>query len=149
MIESSASVDIDCPIDEVFHYTNDNVAEWSITVVEDEVINETPDHVGTTFRSVTETNGNRMEFQGEVIRYEPPHLSAVRLNGKLFDIDAVYMFEDISGRTRVTQKSYVYPKSLIMKIIFGCCGWLMSKGSCDAAQKEMQSLKKHCEQQGA
>ena len=40
-MKQSASVEIDCPIDDVFRLTNDHVAEWSIIVVEDEVIEQT------------------------------------------------------------------------------------------------------------
>jgi hypothetical protein len=35
---TSGSVEIDKPIEVVFEYTNNNVAEWSTIVVEDEVI---------------------------------------------------------------------------------------------------------------
>ena len=38
VMQSSATVEIDKPIDPVFEYTNNHVAEWSTIVVEDEVI---------------------------------------------------------------------------------------------------------------
>ena len=54
-MQSSGSVEIDKPIDVVFEYTINHVAEWSTIVVEDEVVEEKNDGgVGTTFRSVTE-----------------------------------------------------------------------------------------------
>lgn len=37
-MKQQAGVEIERPIDEVFEYTNKRVAEWSLTVVEDEVI---------------------------------------------------------------------------------------------------------------
>ena len=40
VMRSLASIEIDRPIDEVFTYTNEKVAEWSLTVVEDEVIEQ-------------------------------------------------------------------------------------------------------------
>ena len=67
-MKQSACIEIDCPIDDVFRLTNDHVAEWSIIVVEDEVIEQKPDGVGTTFRTVTEERGRRMEFDGIVTR---------------------------------------------------------------------------------
>ncbi len=140
-----ASIEIDRPIDEVFEYTNHNVPKWSLTVVSDEVIEQTPEEVGTTFLCVTENQGQRMEFQGTVTHYEPPKFSAVELVGAQFDIEARYAFEDLGGRTRVTQVSSVKPKTLAFKIIFGCFGWLMKKSSCNAANKEMESLKRHLE----
>jgi hypothetical protein len=38
IMRTSGSVEIDKPIEVVFEYTNNNVAEWNTIVVEDEVI---------------------------------------------------------------------------------------------------------------
>ena len=138
-MHSLASIEIDRPIGEVFTYTNDHVAEWSLTVVEDEVI-EDKQGAGTTFRCVTEDNGRRMEFQGIVTVWEPPTRSAINLIGKSFDIDAEYRFEDLDGRTRVTQESTVYGKGFV-RIMFALFGWLMNKQGCKAVTKELESLK--------
>ena len=74
-MQSSGSIEIDKPIDVVFEYTINHVAEWSTIVVEDEVVEEkNGGGVGTTFRSVTEERGRRMEFAGEVTQYERPTL---------------------------------------------------------------------------
>ena len=70
-MHSTVSIEIDRPIDEVFTYTNEKVAEWSLTVVEDEPIQDTGG-VGTTFRCVTEDHGRRMEFHGVVTHWDPP-----------------------------------------------------------------------------
>lgn len=146
VMTTEGSVEIDRPIDKVFDYTTNNVAEWSITVVEDIPLETMPDGgVGSTFRCVTEDRGHRMEFQGTVTRFEPPTVSAVNLVGKQFDIDALYLFEDLSGRTRVTQVSVVRPKGLMMKLMFAVIGPFMKKSSCDAVSKELQSLKQHME----
>ena len=56
-MRNAASVEIDRPIDDVFRLTNDHVAQWSIIVVEDEILDKKPEGVGTTFRTVTEENG--------------------------------------------------------------------------------------------
>lgn len=144
-MESTGSVEIDCPIEEVFEYTNNNVAEWSIVVVEEETINETPEGVGTTFRVVTEDRGKRMEFDGVVTLHEPPTASSVEMVGQFFDIMADYTFEDLGGRTRVTQISTVRGKGLF-KVVFFLTGWLMKKSSCDALEKELNQLKRLCEE---
>src|SRR5262249_17888760 len=85
-MQTKMSVEIDRPINEVFDYTTHNVAEWSIIVVKDEVIDEKPGGVGTTFRVTTEENGRRMEFEGLVTRHEPPTAHAVFMKGSQFDI---------------------------------------------------------------
>lgn len=145
-MKTEASVEIDRPIEQVFEYTNGHVAEWSKVVVEDEMLDEKPEGVGSTFRCVTEDRGQRMEFQGLVTRYESPTASAVRLTGKQFDIEAEYFFEDLSGRTRVTQRSTVNGKGFV-KLMFVLFGWAMSKSSCRALQEELDSLKSKLEAQ--
>lgn len=145
-MRNQGSVEIDRPIDEVFRLTIEHVADWSIIVVEDQVIDETPGGVGTTFRTVTEENGKRMEFQGIVTHHDPPHASAIHLAGASFDIEVQYTFEDLSGRTRVTQASNVTGKG-IMKGFLLLFGWLMKKSNCKATEKELHSLKKFCEEQ--
>ena len=142
-MHSIASIEIDRPIDEVFTYTNEKVAEWSLTVVEDEVI-EDKDGVGTTFRCVTEERGRRMEFAGVVTAWEPPEKSAISLTGKSFNIEAEYRFKDLGGSTRVTQESTVSGKGLV-KIVFLLFGWLMNKQGCKAVEKELRSLKSKLE----
>jgi hypothetical protein len=77
ILHSLASVEIDRPIDEVFTYTNEKVPEWSLTVVEDEVI-EDKSGVGTTFRCVTEERGRRMDFQGVITQWEPRELESLK-----------------------------------------------------------------------
>lgn len=144
-MKNEGSVDIARPIDEVFRLTIDHVAEWSKVVVEDELIEEHPDGVGTTFRSVTvDPQGKRMEFRGVVTRHEPPYVHTIQLTGAMFDIEAAYAFEEVDGGTRVTQWSDVTGKGFF-KFFLATFGWMMKKASCDALQKELNGLKDFCE----
>ena len=140
-MQSEASVQINRPIEEVFEFTNDHVVEWSLTVVEDTVTHETPGRVGTTFKCVTESRGQRLEFRGEVTRWEHPYVSAINLVGDTFDIEAAYFFETTADGTRVTQKAIISPKGL-MRIPFILFGWMMGKASCNEALKELENLKR-------
>lgn len=140
-MQAEASVEINRPIEDVFDFTNEHVPEWSITVVEDSIIEETPDRVGTTFRCLTQSQGKEMEFQGVVTRWERPHVSASELVGESFDIEVAYFFEKTTEGTRVTQKSIVSPKSFL-KVFFFLFGWMMGKSSCDAASNELENLKR-------
>lgn len=147
-MKQSQSIDIDRPIREVFEYTNTNVADWSLIVVKDELLESVNDGgVGTTYRIVTEERGQQMEFQSEVTLYEPPHRSGIRMTGKQFDIHANYLFEEVDhGCTRLTQNSEVFPKGMLMKIMFTLMSPFMKKSGCNALQQELQSLKHHLEQ---
>lgn len=143
-MQNEVSVVIDRPIEEVFDYTHNHVAEWSLTVVEDEVLEEKPEGVGMTFRVVTEDHGRRMEFEGVVTRHEPPRFSSVTLNGKSFDIETEYSFEDLSGRTRVTQRATVNAKGFFRVLLF-FLGTFMKRSSCNALESELVNLKRQLE----
>jgi hypothetical protein len=140
-MRTETTVEIDRPVEDVFDYTTGHVAEWSKTVVEEEILDEKPNGVGTTFRIVTEERGRRMEFEGLVTRHEPPRFSAVLLVGPSFDIEAEYSFEDLSGRTRVTQRSSVTGKGFFRAVLF-CIGWLMKGSGRRAQEAELLNLKR-------
>ena len=143
-MESTSSIEIDRPIEAVFDYTLNCISEWSIIVVEDEVTSDGPVGVGTTFRTVTEERGDRMEFDGKVTKHEPHTAHSVTMKGKSFDLEVDYTFEDLNGSTRITQHSRVNAKGFL-KVFFFLFGWLMKKGGCDAQQKELENLKRLCE----
>ena len=109
-MKNQASIEIDRPIDDVFQLTTEQVAQWSTIVIEDTVIHQTHDRVGSTFRTVTEDRGRKMEFQGVVTKNDSPHAHAVRLVGKAFTIETEYQFEKLGNRTRVSQMTDVTGK---------------------------------------
>ena len=142
------SVEIGRPIEEVFDYTVNNAAEWSLIVVEEKVGEKAPVAVGSTFTTVTEERGRRMEFAGVVTRHDPPTAHSVVLMGEQFGIEADYLFERIAGGTRVTQRSTVSAKGLL-KVMFLLLGWLMRKSSRNALERELSNLKRIIEERGA
>lgn len=144
VMHQEASVEIDRPIEEVFRLTTEHVPDWSDVVVAEEMLDEKPAGVGTTFRTITQDHGKQMVFQGVVTKYDPPRASTVRLTGDMFDIEAEYTFEDLAGRTRVTQRSTVSGKGFT-KVVFALFGWMMRKSSCKALEKELAGLKRFCE----
>ena len=144
-MKTEASIDIDRPIEEVFTYTTTKVEEWSNIVEEDEVIEDVNGgDVGTTFRTVTLERGRTMEFDGEVIENDPPHLHAVRMVGDQCTIHARYTFEDVGGRTRVSQASVVEAKGF-WGFVFKAFGSFMKKAGCRALEEELESLKRNLE----
>lgn len=143
-METTRSIEIDQPIEVVFDYTLSNVSEWSNFVVEDEVTSAGPVEVGTTFHTITEERGKRMEFDGRVTKHEPPTAHSVVMQGKQFSMEVNYTFTEIDNRTQVTQHSQVHAMGFL-KVMFALFGWAMKKSSCDALDKELASLKKYCE----
>ena len=144
-MKSELSIDVLRPREAVFPVVLENVADWSITCIEDEVIEMKNDGgVGTTFRIVTEEKGRKMEFTGEVTAYDPPNSSRAYMVNKSFDIDVIYDFEEIPGGTRVTQRTEVHPKGFT-KVVFTLMGWMFKKSACDAQLNELEAMKAHAE----
>lgn len=139
-MQTETSVVINRPIEQVFELTNNHVAEWSTIVVEDEIIEDKKGDVGTRFRVVTEERGRRMEFQGIATSHDPPSSTSSRLIGPYFDIDVIYLFEDLRGRTKVTQVSEVTATGFA-KIMMKLKGWMMKNSSCNAQLNELEGLK--------
>lgn len=144
-MQNEASVVIERPIQKVFELANKDVAEWSSIVVEDVPLEGDGTHVGDTFRVVTEEKGRRMEFQGVVTRFDAPVSSAIEMRGKMFDLFVEYEFEDLGGRTRLTQRSRAKGHG-VMGLFLTLFGWMMKKSSCDAAQQELGRLKAYVEE---
>ena len=63
-MRNEVSIEIDRPIDEVFQLTNDHVAEWSIIVVEDEIIDKHPKELERPFARSPKTMVNGWSFKG-------------------------------------------------------------------------------------
>ena len=143
-MHSEVSVEIDRPVEEVFQKTNDDIATWSRTCVGVEVLEGERGEVGSRSRISTEEHGRRMDFESVLKRWEPPTLSQVYLTGDSFDIDVTYHFEDLGGRTRVTQESTIYGKGGF-KVFLALFGWLLKRQGCKAQEQELESLKRHCE----
>ncbi len=146
-MDSRLSIDIVGSLAHVFECTNADVTKWSLTCVEERIL-EDKGGLGTTFKLITEEKGRRMAFHGEVTGWEPQKYSRVFLVGDHFDIDVEYFFEKLAEQsTRVTHHSVVKPKGF-MRVMFFLLGWLMKKSGCDAQQIELESLKAYCESSG-
>ncbi|NND98825.1 MAG: hypothetical protein HKN47_16020 [Pirellulaceae bacterium] len=145
-MKTELSIEIDRPIDAVFDYTNNQVPLWSKIVVTDQIVNNVNNgDVGTTFRVITHDHGREMIFDGEVIQFDAPYLSRVIMRGPQFDIDVEYVFVHRAGRTRVTQRSQVIPKGLVMKVMFGLFGWMFKASGRRALEADFATLKQQLE----
>lgn len=147
-MRTELSVDIDRPIEPVFELTTGDVTKWSVTCIHEELIEEKPGVVGSTFKIVTSDNGREMEFMGQVTEHEPPKLSRVTLVGPAFDLDVLYTFESVGGKTRVTQVSDVKGKGLF-KFVLSLMGRVFRKSACKSQENELEGLKRFCEAQGS
>ncbi len=106
----------------VFSWLEDpyKLNQWLPNIVENEVVRETENKVGSTWRQVYEENGRRMEMFGTTTVYEPFKRTSCQITGKMFDLYIDYLLDDIDGQTVLTQNTVINTKG-----VFKLMGFLM------------------------
>lgn len=94
-------------IDEVFAYLSDfaNTADWDPGVVEAEHLDDADTELGlgSRFRVVTTTAGNRQSLEYEITEWDPPHrMVLVGTTPRLRSVDTLTFAATEDGGTRVT-----------------------------------------------
>jgi len=128
---------IDAPAAIVFLWLEDNgrLKQWVPNLVEDEVLVETTEKVGSQFRQVFLENGKRMEMVGEITAYVENERMRVNMTGDMFALDVDYILKGLSNnKTELTQNSKIRLKGFL-KILAPIMS-LMSKLSSKDPQAE-------------
>ena len=105
MASYETTVETALGIDEVFAYLSDfaNTADWDPGIVEAERLSSTDPGLGTRFRVVTSTLGNRQTLEYEITEWDPPHrFVLVGTTDRLRSIDTLTFSATDAGGTRVT-----------------------------------------------
>lgn len=123
-MKNTYSIDIERPREQVFAFLDDdeNLPKMVPNLVDQGVIEETPEKVGTTFWHVYEEKGRRMKMTGVVTEHRPPERMAVKLDGAFFGLEVTYELEALGPTsTRLTQHSEARFKHVfkLMGLIFG------------------------------
>ena len=102
MARIEASVMISRPIDEVFAYVTDagSWPKWESGLLEAEQTSEDPMGVGTTFRGVNQTLGQRFEWTSVVTEYKPNTKWGQKIASKSWSTEESLTFEPVEGGTR-------------------------------------------------
>ena len=141
------SINISVPPAEVFPWIADPqlALQWQTSVAGGEIIKQTPDMVGTTFRERVEENGQGTELIGEITEYIVDELIAFHLDGQFNSVDVSFRVEATEHGSRVTQDAEVRFKGLVkwLSLIFGRG---FKKKMLRQLQQEFDKLKTLCEQ---
>ena len=142
----SYTVDINSTPEGVWYWigTPERAAVWQTSVSKNEIVHETPDMIGTTFRETVEENGRGVEMHGVVTSYRENELLALHLDSKYHSVDVEYRLEEIENRTHLTQNATVRFKSF-MKVVSILIGPVLKKKIMNQSQKEFAALKELCE----
>ncbi len=140
------TMEINSTPEEVWYWlgTPERAMVWQTNVSKTEILQKTPDWIGTTFSETIEENGRIAEMQGIVTDYRANHSLAMHLSGKYNTVDVEWHIEEMGEHTRLTMKADIRFKSLVrlMSILF----WpVFKKNALRQLQEEFARLKELCE----
>ena len=140
------SIDINSPPATVFGWVEnpEKALQWMTSVTGGEILHETPEKIGTTFREFVEENGEGVEMQGIITGYKPGRLISFHLESRVNVVDTEFSVEAIPNGTRLTQNANVrwkFPVNVISLFM----GERMRQGINAQSQKEFEKLKELCE----
>ncbi len=104
MAKLEAGITINRPVEEVFAFTSnpENEPLWRPELVELEITSEGPIGVGTTLREVMQFLGRRIENTGEITKYEPNKMMAVKSTSGPFPFEMTGTYRPVEGGTELT-----------------------------------------------
>ena len=108
-------MDINCTPEKVWYWlgTPERAVVWQTNVSKTEILQETPNMIGTTFRETIEENGHGVEMQGVVTDYRENQLLAMHLSGKYNVVDVEWRIEEMGEHTRLTLHSNIRFRSFL------------------------------------
>lgn len=142
----SHSIEICSTPDKVFHWLAepDRAMEWMTGVTKGEIIEETPEMVGTRFRETVEENGARIELTGVITEFETNRRISFHLEGTFNTVDINYTLREKGGGTELSQNAEIRFKGFT-RVLMTLLGAAFKKKILDQARDEFAKLKELCE----
>jgi uncharacterized membrane protein len=111
MTKVEISTVINRPVEEVFAFAGnpENDPKWVSAISEVMITSQRPIGVGTTYRTVRQALGRRIESEIEVTEYEPNRRIASEGISGPFPMESGVTFERVEGGTRVTFTTVAEP----------------------------------------
>jgi uncharacterized protein YndB with AHSA1/START domain len=138
----SYSIDIKSTPEAVFRWLErpEKAMLWMTSVTKTEILNETKEMVGTTFREVVEENGDAIEMQGAVTSWKPNVSISFHLTSKVNIVDVEYCIEGTHDGVRLTENANIqwkFPVNIFSAIV----GDRLKQKIVAQSQKEFGKLK--------
>jgi len=150
LMRITIDVDISCGPQEVFPWIArpEKALVWQRGVINGEILRETPEKIGTTFREVMEEDGNRLEMSGVITGYIENELIAFHLESRMHKLDVSYSVAGDKYRSTVTADSTIHWK-FPMNMISFVIGRKIKAGILRQTRSEFTELKRLCETERA
>lgn len=133
------------PVHDVFEYwaNLENGPEWAAPVVERRKTTPGPVDVGTRFHAIDRFPGRNLEFDVEVVRFEPDRLMAVEISPPM-NGSWEASFDPTDDGTRVTLRADVSPPGPFKILTPLTRSWMRR-----AVTKDLETFKQTLEARGA
>jgi len=143
-------IEINSPPQQVFYWLSDpdRAKQWMKSVVETEIISQTPEMTGTTFREVIEENGRRTELFGEITSFKQDEMLSFYLHGKFNTAKVNFALKKSGKDSILTQTAEIRFKSF-MTILSILLHPILKKKIIRQSMREFKKLKELCEKDGA
>ena len=107
MAKFESSIVINRPVEEVFALLSnqENNPKWQAESLEVKKTSDGPIGVGTTFHSVGQFLGRRIEGESEITEYEPNRKYAGKSKSGSIPFESWTTFERVNGNTRIDFKA--------------------------------------------
>jgi hypothetical protein len=140
------AIDLACKPEELFPWiaNPDKALLWQKGVKGGEIIQETHERVGTTFREVLEENGNTLEMVGEITNFIQDKLISFHLVSKIHRVEVSYAITGKEDQSTLTVESNIHWK-FPMNIMSLILGGKMKEGILRQTESEFAELKRLCE----
>ena len=142
----NTAIDISCRPEEVFSWIDnpDKAMRWQKGVKSGEIIKETSEKIGTTFKEELEENGKSIIMHGEITDYVPEKLISFKLESRIHKFHVNYSVAGDLNKSKVTVDSNIkwkFPMNIIIFIV----GKKIKTNILSQTKSELSELKKLCE----
>ena len=143
-----ASIEISSRPNEIFAWIDnpDKAMHWQKGVKTLEIIKETSEKIGTTFREELEENGKSIIMYGKITDYIPNKLISFQLESKIHRVYVIYSVVINTNKSKVSVDSTIrwkFPMNIISLII----GHKIKSNILRQTKSELSDLKKLCEKE--
>jgi hypothetical protein len=146
MMKIALATDIFCKPEEVFPWIADpdKAMRWQKDVKGGEIITETEEKIGTTFREEMEENGKSIVIYGEITDYIQDRLISFHLESDVHRVDVDYSIAWDGEKSTFTMEAAIrwkFPMNLLSLVI----GRKIKEGILQQTESELAELKNLCE----
>jgi hypothetical protein len=124
--------------------TPERAKVWQTNVSKTEILHQTANWIGTTFRETVEENGKGTEMEGVVTDYIENQVLALHLSGEYNMVDVEWHIEKQGDHTRLIVNSNIRFKSFL-KILSIIIRPVFKRKITEQLRSEFIKLKKLCE----